>query len=183
MASQDRPTFSRRHLVRALLGRDTSPQAAATAETPDRHAAGDAAFASGDYPAAVAAYRQSVRGDLSHAPARLRLGQALFATGQYIQARVEFEHVLHLTQGADPAARLLLGVTFLALGKPEKAAPHLEAFADPERPELETAAREAARRLENPDPAAAGDPAVLGRELAALAGSTALFPEFPTASA
>lgn len=174
MAGNDRPTFSRRNLVRALLGRDIPSPSQEPAEAVSRHAAADAAYEAGDYLAAVAAYRESIRGDLSNTAARLRLGHALYATGQYIQARVEFDHVLRLTGGADQTARLLLGLTLLSLGKTEKAAATLAAFADPERPELEAAAREAATRLEAAEPV---EPAALEQSLLALAQSTALVPD------
>lgn len=173
MANDDRPTVSRRNLVRALLGRDI-PKPRADAPAPDRHAAGDAAYAAGDYPAAVAAYRASVRDDLSNTAVRFRLGHALYATGQALQARVEFEHVLRLSGGTDAAARFLLALSLLALNKSEKAALTLAAFADPGRPELERAAHEAARKLEA-DPAA--DAAGMAQELHALAAATALVPE------
>ena len=178
MANDDRPTVSRRNLVRALLGRDI-PKPRADAPAPDRHAAGDAAYAAGDYPAAVAAYRASVREDLSNTAARFRLGHALYATGQPLQARVEFEHVLRLSGGKDAAARFFLALSFLALDKAAKAALTLAAFADPDRPELERAAHEAARKLEA-DPAA--DAAGMAQELHALATATALVPETPTSA-
>lgn len=173
------PTVSRRNLVRALLGRDTSPapRAQDAAAAADRHAAGDAAYAAGDYPAAVAAYRASIRGDLSNAPVRLRLGYALYALGQYIQARVEFEHVLRLT-GGEPMARLCLGLTLLALGKAERAATTLAAFTDAERPELEKMTGEAARLL------AAGeavDPESLRHGIESAARATAFLPEIVSA--
>ncbi len=176
MAHDERPTVSRRHLVRALLGRDI-PKPGPQAEAQNRHATAEAAYAAGDYPAAVAAYRASIRGDLANTEARLRLGHALYATGQMIQARVEFEHVLRLAEGNQPAARLLLGLTLLALGKREKAALALAAFTDPDRPELETAARQAAARLESDDPGEAADTAALAGHLLALAQGTALVPE------
>ena len=143
----------RRHLFRALLGReipaesppadkDGAPRAA------DPHAAGDAAYAAADYPAAVAAYRASVRGDLSNAAARARLGYALYALEQYVQARVEFDHVLRLTDGKDVFARLGLGLTLMGLGKTEKAAAALLAFDDPERADLTALARRIADKLE-----------------------------------
>ncbi|WP_300164071.1 tetratricopeptide repeat protein [Solidesulfovibrio sp.] len=179
MASDDRPTVSRRNLVRALLGRDTPKPRQEPAAATDRHVAGDAAYAAGDYAAAVAAYRVSVRGDLSNAAVRLRLGHALYATGQHIQARVEFEHVLRLSGRTVPAAQLLLALTLLALDKREKAALVLAAFADPDRPELEQAAREASEKLEA---GAIPDPTALRRELQALAEATALTPEAPAAA-
>ena len=96
MPSSDRPVFSRRHLFRALLGRDIPPAGTADRQSAAApHATGDAAYAAGDFPAAVAAYRASVRHDLSNAAVRARLGYALYATGQTIQARVEFEHGGH----------------------------------------------------------------------------------------
>ncbi|MFU2210670.1 tetratricopeptide repeat protein [Solidesulfovibrio sp. C21] len=180
MKPDTQPTVSRRNLVRALLGRDTSPapQAPDAAAAADRHATGDAAYAAGDYTAAVAAYRASTRGDLSNAPVRLRLGYALYALGQYIQARVEFEHVLRLTGGGEPMARLCLGLTLLALGKSERAATTLAAFTDSERPELEKMTGEAARLL------AAGeavDPESLRHGIESAARATAFFPEIVSA--
>jgi tetratricopeptide (TPR) repeat protein len=170
MKPDARPTVSRRNLVRALLGRET-PAENAAAPAPDRHAAGDAAYAAGDFPAAVAAYRASIRGDLSNAPVRLRLGCALYALEQYIQARVEFEHVLRLTGGNDRLARLCLGLTLLALDKHERAAVTFAAFTDPERPELERATEEAARLLAAGDVA---DPQALRRAIESAARATAL---------
>lgn len=176
MSPTDRPTVvSRRNLVRALLGRDVPPSGGRTRQAPvDPHAAGDAAFIAGDFPAAVAAYRASVRGDLSNVAVRTRLGQALFLTGHPIQARVEFEHTLRLTDGANAMARLGLTLCLLELGKTAKAAAILAAFADPERPELEAQARSLATALES-DAAPATD-ATKGT-LLALAQTHGLFPE------
>ena len=174
MSPADRPTVvSRRNLVRALLGR-TLPPAGGEAGPPqaDPHAAGDAAFIAGDFAGAVTAYRASVRGDLSNVAVRTRLGQALFLTGQFIQARVEFEHALRLTDGQDPMARIGLCLCLLELGKTAKAAVTLAAFADPERPELETQAHDLAAALE-----ADQAPATATGELLALAQATGLFPE------
>lgn len=139
---------SRRHLVRALLGREIPPQAH-NPEQPqaDPHAEGDAAYAAKDYAGAVTAYRASVRGDLSNTSVRGRLGYALYVLGQYIQAKVEFEHVLRLTDGADRPARLGLALTFLGMDKPAKAAVLLADMADPEHPDLESLAKATARAL------------------------------------
>ena len=175
MADDARPaTVSRRNLVRALLGRnrpETPPPAAAD---PERHAAGDTAYAAGDYAGAVAAYRASIRGDLSNTAVRLRLGHALYATGQFIQARVEFEHVLRLDPAASPMARLCLGLTLLALGKPQRAAVALRALEDSDQPELTDAARQAAQRLETD---AQVDAAALRADLERTARAVALLPE------
>ncbi len=181
MTHDARPKVSRRHLVRALLGREVpagEPGPAAADAKASVAATADAAYAAGDYPAAVAAFRTLVRDDLSNTALRVRLGHALYALGQFVQARVEFEHVLRLTEGQDRLARLGLGLTFLALGKRERAAAALAAFADPERPELVDAAAGAAKALE-----ADGDTdlAALRLDLEALARATALLPE--TASA
>ena len=176
MSPSDRPAVvSRRHLVRALLGREIPP-AGPDARPPagDPHAAGDTAFAAGDFPAAVAAYRTSVRGDLSNAAVRIRLGQALYALGQSIQARVEFEHALRLSEGSNVTARLGLALCLLGLGKTAKAAAFLADLADPEHPELEALAREQAAALAAetpPDPAPARD------ALLRLAQALSLFPE------
>ncbi len=175
MSHNKRPTVSRRHLVRALLGRDIP---AAPSSDRDQavsaHAAGDAAYAAGDYAGAVAAYRASVRGDLSNAAVRARLGHALYATGQFIQARVEFEHVLRLTGGNHALARLGLALTFLGLAKVERAAAALALFEDPERPELVAAAREAAVRLET---AEAPDLNAARTQLEGAARALGLFPD------
>lgn len=180
MAHDDTPrTVSRRHLFRALLGREAPTENSPPDQpAPDPHAAGDAAFAAGDYPAAAAAYRASVRGDLSNTAVRLRLGQALYAMGQHIQARVEFEHVLRLTDGADGAARVGLGLTLLGLGKAQRAASVLAAFEDAGRPELAETARTIADRLAGED---APDCAGMRRELERMARMTALFPDGGTA--
>ncbi len=178
MSREASRTVSRRNLFRALLGRDIPAGHTQHGPEPDRHAAGDAAYAAGNFPAAVAAYRASVRGDLSNPTARARLGCALYATGQHIQARVEFEHVLRL-EGADlPLARLGLGLTLLALDKADRAAAVLAAFDDPSRPELTAAAREAASRL---TAGGADDPAALRIALERTAQATALLPDFPKA--
>jgi len=60
----------------------------------------------------------------------------------------------------------------LELGKTAKAAVTLAAFADPERPELETQAHELATALD-----AEQAPATATSELLALAQATGLFPE------
>jgi len=151
--SADKPrSIPRRHLIRALLGREI-PEAAppeatsGEARAASPHAAGDAAYAIPDYLAAIAAYRESVRGDLSNTAVRNRLGHSLYELGQYIQARVEFEHVLRLTDGKDVFARLGLGLTLIGLGKTEKALAALQAFDDPERPDLTALARRIADKL------------------------------------
>jgi tetratricopeptide (TPR) repeat protein len=151
--SADTPkAIPRRHLIRALLGREVPATAAPQAQTPagEPHAAGDAAYALGDYPAAVAAYRATVHGDLSNVAMRARLGYALYATGQFVQARVEFEHVLRLTDGTDAFARLCLGLTLAALGKTEKAAAILETFDAPDTPDLTALCRRITERLREP---------------------------------
>jgi tetratricopeptide (TPR) repeat protein len=182
MTRDTRPTVSRRHLVRALLGRDVLPDrpradpSAPTGAGPETspYAAADAAYAAGDYAAAIPAYRAIVRGDLSNAVARVRLGHALYELGQPIQARVEFEHVLRLTGGSDRLARLGLGLAFLALGKRERAAATLAAYVDAERPELAAAAAAAARELAGDGEA---DLPALRQGLDSLARATALLPE------
>lgn len=150
MKTPGRPTMvSRRNLVRALLGREmpASPQHAPNQPPANPHAAGDAAYAAGNYAEAVTAYRASVRGDLSNTAVRGRLGYALYTRGHYIQAKVEFEHVLRLTDGADQQARLGLALTFLAMDKPAKAAAILTAVAAPEHPDLESLAKATSRAL------------------------------------
>lgn len=152
--TKDKPrSIPRRHLIRALLGREIpteTPPAAAPppGQAAGPHAAGDAAYAVPDYLAAIAAYRESVRGDLSNVAVRNRLGHSLYELGQYVQARVEFEHVLHLTDGKDVFARLGLGLTLIGLGKTEKAKAALMAFEDPERADLTALARRIAGKLE-----------------------------------
>ena len=173
MANDERPTCSRRNLVRALLGRDI-PKPRADAPAPDRHAAGDAAYAAGDYPAAVAAYRASVRDDLSNPIVRARLGYALYAARQLIQAKVEFEHVLHLTNGGDAFSRLCLGLTLAALGKVDKAADNLEAFAAPQAEELVALSRRVAAKLRD---IGNGDPAPLILTLERSARAMGVMPE------
>lgn len=177
MSDDTRPTVSRRNLVRALLGRNRPETPAEPAADPDRHAVGDAAYAAGDYAGAVTAYRTSVRGDLSNTAIRLKLGHALYATGQFIQAKVEFEHVLRLDTGHNPMARLCLGLTLLAMGKPQKAAVVLREFDDPDRPELVTATHNAAAQLEAD---ATTETAALRADLERTARILALLPDTAT---
>ncbi|KHK01812.1 tetratricopeptide repeat protein [Desulfovibrio sp. TomC] len=178
----DKPrVVPRRHLFRALLGREiptetppATPGNDPVASRPAPHAAGDAAYALGDYPAAVAAYRESVRGDLSNVPVRARLGYALYVTGHLVQARVEFEHGLRLTDGADAFCRLGLGLTLIALGKVEKAADVLEHFTAPDLEELTALARRIAGRLRA---AEMTDPTPLRLTLERSARAMAFLPE------
>ena len=180
----DKPrAIPRRHLIRALLGRDI-PSDPAHAPEPERtvpaapaadpHAAGNAAYAAGDYAEAAAAYRASVRGDLSNPIVRARLGYALYATRQLIQAKVEFEHVLHLTNGGDAFSRLCLGLTLAALGKVDKAADNLEAFAAPQAEELVALSRRVAAKLRD---IGNGDPAPLILTLERSARAMGVMPE------
>jgi len=158
MAATDRPALSRRQFFRTLLGRG-APSADSADRTPtaDPHAAGNAAYAAGDFPAAVVAYRASVRQDLANTALRTRLGQALYATGQYIQARVEFEHVLRLTDGAAGPARLGLALTLLRLGRTARAGQLLAAFADTARPALTALAQTTAAAVADGAPADLAD--------------------------
>jgi Flp pilus assembly protein TadD len=185
MTTDKSRTVPRRHLIRALLGREI-PAATAGQPGPDAsagsaaapHAAGDAAYAAGDFAAAVTAYRATVPGDLSNIPVRSRLGYALYATGQFIQARVEFEHGLRLTNGEDAFCRLGLGLTLLALGKTGKAADLLEAFDAPDLAELTALARRIADRLRE---AGDTDPTPLRLTLERSARAMAFLPETGTA--
>lgn len=180
----DKPrAIPRRHLIRALLGRDIPSDSAPTPEpertmptapAADPHAAGNAAYAAGNYAEAAAAYRASVRGDLSNPIVRARLGYALYATRQLIQAKVEFEHVLHLTNGGDAFSRLCLGLTLAALGKVGKAADNLEAFAAPQAEELVALSRRVAAKLRD---IGNGDPAPLILTLERSARAMGVMPE------
>ena len=178
--STDKPrVVPRRHLIRALLGREIPAESPQTGETREPasaapHAAGDAAYALGDYAAAVAAYRESVRGDLSNVPVRSRLGYALYATGHFIQARVEFEHGLRLTDGADAFCRLGLGLSLIALGKVEKAADTLAALQVPDLAELTALAGRIAERLRESGDT---DPTPLRLTLERSARAMAFLPE------
>lgn len=174
MSAADRPGLSRRQFFQTLLGRG-APPAERDRRRPEAplHTAGNAAYAAGDFPAAVAAYRISVRQDLSDTRVRARLGYALYATGQPLQARVEFEHVLRLNDGADGLARLGLGLSLLRLGKTARAGHVLADFADVDRPELTALAQATAEAL------AAGTATDLPDRIRALedhARTTGLFP-------
>lgn len=174
MNKDTRRTVSRRNLFKALLGRDTTPGHAPDRPEGDIHAAGDAAYETGDYAAAVDAYRASIHADLSNTAVRARLGYALYVTGQYIQARVEFEHVLRLTAGGNGFARLGLGLTWLGLGKTQRAASVLAAFEDTDRPELVQVTGAIAARLAGDE---TPDCEELRLELERTARATAFLPE------
>ncbi len=74
----------------------------------------------GDLPGAVERYRDYIKADPNNADVRFALGKCLYALGQHIQARVEFERTLMLRK-QDLLATAFLGLTLLRLGKRERA--------------------------------------------------------------
>lgn len=121
--------------LRKLRGEDDAPKkqdfaalAAATQgvtkdEAQEAKAAfgrGNEAYAVADYTAAIPEYRQCVKLFPAHLEARKRLGYCLYRTGQFIQARVEFDRVLRETK-KDNYSALYLGLTYAQMGKVEKA--------------------------------------------------------------
>lgn len=79
------------------------------------------AYDSGDWEGASAHYRDYLAVDGSNLEARRRLGLSFYRLAKYIQAKVEFERVLHQSQ-KDPFSLLYLGLTLARLGYAQKAA-------------------------------------------------------------
>jgi len=82
--------------------------------------------------------------------------------------------VLHLTNGDDAFARLCLGLTLAALGKANKAADNLEAFAAPQAEDLAALCRRIAGKLRD---IGNGDPAPLLLTLERSARAMGVLPE------
>lgn len=82
---------------------------------------GNVALAAGNLEEAVRHFRTFVKEAPQEALPRLCLGRCLYDLGQYIQARVEFQRALALTENGPAHQRdhaiLFLGLCFLRLGK------------------------------------------------------------------
>lgn len=81
---------------------------------------GNQSYAGAEYAAAIPEYRECVRLFPAHLEARKRLGYCLYRTGQFVQARTEFERVIREAK-ADNFSALYLGLTFARMGRGEKA--------------------------------------------------------------
>jgi tetratricopeptide (TPR) repeat protein len=77
------------------------------------------AYAASDYETAIPEYRECIKRLPHHSEARQRLGYCLYRTGQYVQAKVEFDRVLR-DLGKDNFSSLYLGLTLAHLGKREQ---------------------------------------------------------------
>jgi len=117
--------------LRKLRGEDRPEAAALAAATqgvaPDtaRQAKeaflrGNQAYAVADYAAAIPEYRECIRLFPAHLEGRKRLGYCLYRTGQFLQARLEFERVLREAK-KDNFSALYLGLTCARMEQPEKA--------------------------------------------------------------
>jgi tetratricopeptide (TPR) repeat protein len=146
MSDDKKPAvMDRRALFKTLAGRapkkEETPVPDVPAEPDPLFLSGMDAYRAGDMEKAVADLRPYVRANQRHVEARRRLGHALYALGQHIQAKVEFETALKKTPD-DPFCRLFLGLALLRMGKTEKARTAWENLALPENPGLEKALRE-----------------------------------------
>jgi tetratricopeptide (TPR) repeat protein len=136
VSEKKKPPLSRRDFLfgglRRLRG-DDRPEAPALAaatqgvapdaakQAKDAFVRGNLAYASARYEAAIPEYRECVRLFPAHLEARKRLGYCLYRTGQFVQARIEFERVLREAK-ADNFSSLYLGLTFASMGRADKAA-------------------------------------------------------------
>ena len=97
---------------------------------------------------------------------------------QHLTARADDSHVLRLTAGGDAFARLGLGLTWLGLGKAQRASSVLAAFEDPDRPELVQAAQDVAASLIDDEKTDCGKSRL---ELEQMARATAFLPDIAIA--
>ncbi len=104
-------------------------EAAARKETELREtlSAARAAVERDELPQAVELFRTVLRAKSQDDDARQELGLCLYALGQYIQARVEFERVLR-NRKHDNTAALFLGLCLLHQSKVDKALAAWEGF-------------------------------------------------------
>lgn len=89
------------------------------AQAKDHFAKANEAYAKADYATAAPLYRECITLFPAHLEARKRLAYCHYRIGKYIQARVEFDRVLH--EGKDNFASLYLGLTHCRMKKPQKA--------------------------------------------------------------
>lgn len=93
---------------------------ASTAACIDTIKEANALYVDGDWEAAQGKYRECLDKDKNDADVRYRLGVCLYKTGQFRQAKLEFERALRVRRDYQDAL-LYLGLTLTRLGKPEKA--------------------------------------------------------------
>ncbi|MGE4553786.1 MAG: tetratricopeptide repeat protein [Desulfovibrionaceae bacterium] len=89
------------------------------------------AFAAGDWERACEKYREALKAESGNTEARMRLGRAFYRQGKFIQAKVEFERVLH-DRKKDNEASLHLGLVLARLDRADKAAVVWRQYFDPE---------------------------------------------------
>ena len=78
------------------------------------------AYARADYETAIPLYRECILLFPAHIEARKRIGYCHYRLGKFIQARVEFDRVLHETP-KDNFTSLYLGLVHCRMNKPAKA--------------------------------------------------------------
>jgi len=163
--TEDKKAISRRDLLFGALKKlrrdddfeDAPPPRKAQSDGPDHFLLGNVAFSARNYSAAMDHYRQAVKAIPNHDEARRRLGYCLYRMEQYIQARVEFERLLH--GGKDNFASLYLGLTLARMNMPDKA---IKAWKDYFNPDEVRIAREINLQcalLASPDPPEASEAA------------------------
>jgi tetratricopeptide (TPR) repeat protein len=124
---------SRRRLLFGFLDRARGVEAApvaAASQTAPVLAQANAAFAAGDFAAAVGFYKAFLQDESGNDEARQRFGESLYRQGQYIQAKIEFERLLQKNR-KNTRAILFLGLVLARLDRVQKAAVVWKLFFDP----------------------------------------------------
>lgn len=116
----------------------------------DHFAQANAAYARADYAAAAPLYRQCITLFPAHLEARKRLAYCHYKQGKFIQARVEFDRVLH--EGKDNFASLYLGLTHCRMNKPEKAVAAFKGYFNADEVRIMRELNVQIAMLESPEP-------------------------------
>ena len=131
--AKDEIDVSRRRLLFGFLDRvrggEQAPVASASTTAP-LLAGANTAFTAGDFESAAAQYREFLKHEAENAEAHQRLGECLYRQNQFIQAKVEFERVLHKNR-KDNRALLFLGLTLARLDRVQKSVVVWKLFFDP----------------------------------------------------
>jgi len=113
-----------------LRGAPESAPVASASQTAPILASANAAFAAGNWEAALAPYREFLEAERENAEARQRLGECLYRLGRHLAAKVEFERILRHNRSNNRAI-LFLGLTLARLERVQKAAVVWKLFFDP----------------------------------------------------
>lgn len=122
----------------------------------------NALYAQAEYEEAWPLYRECVQLFPAHLEARKRLAYCHYRMGRNVQARVEFDRVLH--EGKDNFSSLYLGLCHCRLNKADKAVAAWKGYFNPEEVRIMRELNVQIAMLESPEPPELADVADLVEE-------------------